>query len=341
MSALFRRLLAVVESSSACHGHPGRALCVLGCASILQLAAGGGSAHAQSISVSATYPECHSIDCAGAGVASGWMQFKGSGIVTIESRMSPFYNGATGGFFVYSPNNPFNCKGNEPLDYFNRIEGSDLHYRQTWRLYDCDSGTFQLVTGPQAYYGALWAYDQWPQTNTATFEWTPLDPTPSTISMRPDQAGAPRDNEHTKFLPELDCRKGLPQYSVNTSFLNLVIEDTDFGCQSFGHDASLRRVWNMRPEHRRHVRQRLEFRVRVDDPRRRQRGGYCRTDPRVGPAHRLLRRQAERRWHGHCLGRLGAKLGGPRAGPERLHQQRYRQGHLPARRQAREAFAFL
>ena len=176
------------------------------------------------------------------------MQFKGSGIATIESRTSPWYSTAKGGGFAYSPNgNPFNCKGAESLEYFNRTEGEDLHYKQRFRFYDCDSDTFQLVTGPQAWWGSLWAYDQPPQTSTATFEWTPLDPTPATISMGPEQAGAPRDNKHTKFLPELDCRIGLPQYSVNTSFLNLVIEDTDFGCQSFGHDASLRRVWNMRP----------------------------------------------------------------------------------------------
>ena len=62
--------------------------------------------------------------------------------------------------------------------------------------------------------------------------------------------GGASDNPHTVFDPTHDpCQaQGLPQYSVNTSLLNLVVEDTDFGCRSYGHSEALRRVWSMDPE---------------------------------------------------------------------------------------------
>lgn len=86
----------------------------------------------------------------------------------------------------------------------------------------------------------IWVSLEVPPTETPT-------PAPSTISQHTDQAGGPPDNHGTKYDPEqLPCQ-GLPHYSVNTSLLNLVIEDTDFGCQSYGHDEALRRVWNMLP----------------------------------------------------------------------------------------------
>lgn len=65
-------------------------------------------------------------------------------------------------------------------------------------------------------------------------------PVPDGIKQAPDQAGGRGDNPHTAYYP--DCaktqegRQGLPAYSVNTSLLNLVIDDMDFGCQSFDHD---------------------------------------------------------------------------------------------------------
>lgn len=62
--------------------------------------------------------------------------------------------------------------------------------------------------------------------------------------------GAKGDNPNTIFHQAglTACQsQGLPQYAVNTSFLNLVVEDTDLAYRSFGHDVALRRVWNMLP----------------------------------------------------------------------------------------------
>ena len=183
------------------------------------------------------------------------MQFKGSGSVVWEWRMSPsypwakggeplFYRVNTDGTYVYFANQYiWHCKGSEQISYEN---GEDFVVSKA-KLYDCDSEPFRLGVGPQAYYGVLGSYDQFAQTITASFTFTPIDPNPSTISLHPDQAGSATDNTNTKYEPEPPCSIGLPQYSVNTSFLNLVIEDTDFGCQSRGHEESLRRVWNMRP----------------------------------------------------------------------------------------------
>jgi len=71
-------------------------------------------------------------------------------------------------------------------------------------------------------------------------------PTPSADS----QMGGPSDNDFTDYdtggAGKAQC-PGLPVYSVNTSLLNLVVEDTDLAWQSYGHDVNLRRVWNLAP----------------------------------------------------------------------------------------------
>jgi hypothetical protein len=53
-----------------------------------------------------------------------------------------------------------------------------------------------------------------------------------------DQKGTSADNQGTEAVSggagKSPC-PGLPVYSVNTSYLNLAVEDTDFAWQSFGH----------------------------------------------------------------------------------------------------------
>ena len=156
-----------------------------------------------------------------------------------------FYRVNTDGTYWYFANQyVLHCKAGE--DFITRTVTDFVVYK--WKLYDCDSEPFRLGVGPQAYYGALGSYDQFAQTITATFTYIPIEPNPSTIAAHPDQTGARSDNEQTTFDPPCEVNsQGLPHYSVNTSFLNLVIEDMDFGCRSRGHDESLRRVWNMRP----------------------------------------------------------------------------------------------
>ena len=73
---------------------------------------------------------------------------------------------------------------------------------------------------------------------------------PSILGNHKDLAGGPGDNPQTAHIPPYTCpaRQGLPDFTVNTSLLSLVISDMDFGYQSQGLDESLRRIWNMMPE---------------------------------------------------------------------------------------------
>jgi len=65
-----------------------------------------------------------------------------------------------------------------------------------------------------------------------------------------DSLGGPGDNQDTEFdgggAGSCSCQ-GLPRYFVNTSFLNLAVEDTDLIYQSYGQQVALRRAWNMLP----------------------------------------------------------------------------------------------
>lgn len=74
------------------------------------------------------------------------------------------------------------------------------------------------------------------------------DDSASTLSTHPEQAGAPGDHPATVFHPTSIVCQGLPTYSVNTSYLNLVIEDMEFGCRTQGLEQALKRTWNMRPD---------------------------------------------------------------------------------------------
>ncbi|MEL7641055.1 MAG: RHS repeat-associated core domain-containing protein [Solidesulfovibrio sp.] len=72
----------------------------------------------------------------------------------------------------------------------------------------------------------------------------------TSLAANMDGLGGPDDNEYTEFDGDGAGKcssQGLPLYWVNTSFLNLVVEDTDLTYQSYGHRVALRRVWNMFP----------------------------------------------------------------------------------------------
>jgi RHS repeat-associated protein len=123
-------------------------------------------------------------------------------------------------------------------------------YRYRYRVTNAHSLNMRI--GVAAFRGSNYAGDYVQQAQTNRFTLT-FVADPSTISLHPDQAGGPCEHTSTKYEreqhnPEQPKSPGLPHYSVNTSFLNLVIEDMDFGCQSYAHDESLRRVWNMQPQ---------------------------------------------------------------------------------------------
>ena len=72
-----------------------------------------------------------------------------------------------------------------------------------------------------------------------------------TVSVKDAQKGTQSDTPNTAFDkggPGCSCEScpsGLPSYSVNSSYLTLAVEDTDFAWRSYGHSVALRRVWNM------------------------------------------------------------------------------------------------
>ena len=92
-------------------------------------------------------------------------------------------------------------------------------------------------------------FEIWKNDQTFTIKLRIQDtPYPAATGLAPDQRGGSSDNRLTTFDGPKSCpRPGLPVYSVNTALLNLVLEDTDFAWQSFGHDIALRRVWSMQP----------------------------------------------------------------------------------------------
>jgi YD repeat-containing protein len=97
----------------------------------------------------------------------------------------------------------------------------------------------------------IWSYSQAGSESTAYSSGTiGINYDPNLLSWNYDQLGGPASNRSTEFVgggPGCPGSAGLPVYWVNTSFLSLVIEDTDFLWQSFGHQVGLTRVWNMLP----------------------------------------------------------------------------------------------
>jgi len=186
---------------------------------------------------------------------------EGTGIITVEMQFSPYYGVTGGGYFEYlDASGVWQTAGPGQLGNFifathveNLGGGSEGgRFWQQYKVYNASSRTFRLAVGPQDDIIDGW-YIQYKSTDTFSFSFvpdTPQEPMTSTISKHPDKISGAADNPQTYFHPPGPCAEGpygLPLYSVNTSFLNLVIEDTDFGYQSFGHTIAIRRVWNMRP----------------------------------------------------------------------------------------------
>ena len=125
-----------------------------------------------------------------------------------------------------------------------RVEGY-AKYKATNAGHVYDSN-YSLIVGPIHGYNFA-GYYQREGTTSVELKFEAEDPNPSEISKHPDKAGSASDNQGTSYHPSSEVCPGLPVYSVNTSYLNLVIEDMDFGCRSRGLDQSMRRVWSMRP----------------------------------------------------------------------------------------------
>jgi RHS repeat-associated protein len=74
------------------------------------------------------------------------------------------------------------------------------------------------------------------------------------IEFNPDKLGGPDDNPNDAFDPGdgpgCPGQQGLPNYSVNTSILNLVVQDTDYLSAGPGPQIAATRSWNTTPSHR-------------------------------------------------------------------------------------------
>jgi RHS repeat-associated protein len=186
---------------------------------------------------------------------------EGTGVITVEMIFSPYHGVYGGGYFEYlDGNGVWQYAGPGQLGLFitaakvDNLGGGWENgvFWQKYKVYDASSRPFRLAVGPQDYVVDGW-YVQYASTDTFSFSFVPeedTDPTPSTISRHPDKVSSASDNPQTYFHPAGPCDAapdGFPIYSVNSSFLNLVIEDSEFSYRSFGHNLSMRRVWNMLP----------------------------------------------------------------------------------------------
>lgn len=224
------------------------------------------------VTVSKTYPECTSSSypspCVAEAGYSGEYKIQGSGTLLWELRevigtpIPPM-----GGWRNY----PFSVQYQEPslawkdveIDLFYGFSGSrqlieeryndgsnGQPYLHSWkfRVINGLSPLGRLAVVPHRNYEAYGFY-QINSTVTNKLTFLERDLNPSTISDQGDKAGANCPAQpYTVFdLASFSPGQGLPHYSVNTAYLNLVIEDMDFGCQSHGLNESLQRVWNMRP----------------------------------------------------------------------------------------------
>lgn len=194
-------------------------------------------------------------------VSNNLLTVEGTGVITVEMRFSPYHGVSGGGYFEYlDGSNDWQYAGPGQMGLFitaskvdNLGGGSENGtFWQRYRVHDATSRVFRLAVGPQDNVVDGW-YVQYASTDTFLFSFVPdelADPTPSTISRHPDKVSSAADNPQTYFHPAGPCGNapdGFPIYSVNASFLNLVIEDSEFSYRSFGHHLSMRRVWNMRP----------------------------------------------------------------------------------------------
>lgn len=224
------------------------------------------------VTVSKTYPECTSSSypspCVAEAGYSGEYKIQGSGTLLWELRevigtpIPPMGGWRNYPFSVQYQEQSLAWKDVE-IDLFYGFSGSrqlieeryndgsnGQPYFHSWkfRVINGLSPLGRLAVVPHRNYEAYGFY-QINSTVTNKLTFLERDLNPSTISDQGDKAGANCPAQpYTVFdLASFSLGQGLPHYSVNTAYLNLVIEDMDFGCQSHGLNESLQRVWNMRP----------------------------------------------------------------------------------------------
>lgn len=185
---------------------------------------------------------------------SGDFHVRGTGVIRVESTKQLSGYATTGGTRLeyLDPNSgqwgePYYSQWAYGVSRYNWCRdggGTDGNwYWQECKVTNADSHPLRLAAYPPRYYQPV-GFDQFDGPITLRLNFTPTE---STLSDHLDQSGGPADNPYTIMHPARDCRYGLPDYSVNTAFLNLILEDTDFGCQSFGLNTFMRRIWNMQP----------------------------------------------------------------------------------------------
>ncbi len=215
-----------------------------------------------SVTAAGTWPACDHGNpnaCGPECVVSDTFKFEGTGLVTLNAVVTPYEVSIP----LYQQNilYPqlsylgwwFDGNDGSVESLWSSSSGNPVRGEPFWSTSKSKvsntTGTVEkrLVACPQRSYGSLGGMWQFASTNSATMIFEPRPENASTLWEHPEQLGGTRDNENTRYHPLPICGLGLPTYSVNTSFLNLVIEDTEFGCQTIGHDLAMRRVWNMQP----------------------------------------------------------------------------------------------
>lgn len=209
-----------------------------------------------------------------ASVQFAWESCSGKSCDSIDTNWhysSPFLVQGSGLYTEEIWKNPADYKGSSRLEYldpasdlwkiayyhsaygtndYNVIEKTawvNGYKRYIEKMYNADSYALRLAIAPAYWIGGYGNYEQFAGSIVLKQDFVPFG-TNSGLLVRPDLAGGAQDNPQTAFHPDANtCKVGLPSYSVNTSLLNLVIEDTEFGCGSQGHQVNLRRVWNMPP----------------------------------------------------------------------------------------------
>jgi RHS repeat-associated protein len=258
--------ITAISRSGTTFSHAGHGLLLFCSVTVLIWLISGffGPANATGFSVLAagTWPACdhgNPSACGSDCVLSDTFKFEGTGLVTLDVVVSPYQDAVP----LYQQNILYSQLSNIGW-WFDGNDGSVTSlwssssgnptsgavYRSTGKSKVSNTtGTVEkrLVACPQRSYGSLWGWWQSASTNYVRMDFEPRPDNASTLWEHPEQLGGTRDNQNTHYHPLPICGLGLPTYSVNTSFLNLVIEDTEFSCQTLGQDLAMRRVWNMQP----------------------------------------------------------------------------------------------
>ena len=237
-------------------------LCLLGISAV-EIAASPIAGEVTAI-VAKSFPRCASTEMSGVPICteqdgvpaySGTFHVRGTGVIRSEwtQNTSGYFTSGGTQLEYLDPDTgqwgaPYYSQWAFGLSGYNwcRSGGtSDGSYGwQECKVTNANSHALRLAAGAPRYHQAI-GFDQFDGPITLRLSFTPTE---SSLSERLDQAGGATDNPHTVFHPMVcGTEYGVPRHSVNTAHLNLVIEDTDFGWQSFGHALRLRRVWNMQP----------------------------------------------------------------------------------------------